>query len=211
MTSTEPIRVLIVDDHAMVRVGLRLFIMSMQGIDLVGEASSGAEALAMCQELEPDVVLMDLVMPEMDGITTIGRLHAQQPKIRVLALSSFQEGERVRDALQAGAIGYLLKDIPAEELAQAIRDAHAGRRSLAPEAARALIDATIEPRPDYGLSARQLEVLALLIEGKSNAEIAQSLIISPATARFHVSTILDKMGAANRAEAAALAVRHNLV
>ncbi len=211
MTSTGPIRVLIVDDHAMVRVGLRLFIMSMQGIDLVGEASSGAEALAMCQELEPDVVLMDLVMPEMDGITTIGRLHAQQPKTRVLALSSFQEGERVRDALQAGAIGYLLKDIPAEELAQAIRDAHAGRRSLAPEAARALIDATIEPRPDYGLSARQLEVLALLIEGKSNAEIAQSLIISPATARFHVSTILDKMGAANRAEAAALAVRHNLV
>ncbi len=211
MSSTGPIRVLIVDDHAMVRVGLRLFIMSMEGIDLLGEATNGSEALTLCEELAPDVVLMDLVMPDMDGISAIRQLRAQNPEIRVLALSSFQEGERIRDALHAGAIGYLLKDIPADELAHAIRDAHAGRRSLAPEAARALVDATIDAQPEYGLSARQLEVLALLVEGKSNAEIAQALTITLATARFHVSTILSKMDAANRAEAAALAVKHNLV
>jgi two-component system, NarL family, response regulator LiaR len=209
--SSEPIRVLIVDDHAMVRVGLRLFMLSMEGIDLVGEATDGAEALGMCDELLPDVVLMDLVMPEMDGISAIRALNSRHPEIRVLALSSFQDGERVRDALQAGAIGYLLKDIPPDELAAAIRNAHRGRRSLAPEAAQALVDAALDERPEYGLSTRQLEVLALMVEGKSNAEIAQALTISLATARFHVSTILSKMGAANRAEAAALAVKYSLV
>ena len=211
MTADEPIRVLIADDHAIVRSGLRLFLLSVEDISLVGEASNGQEALTLCSELQPDVILMDIVMPEMGGIEAIRAVHASYPNTQILALSSFQEGEQVREALQAGAIGYLLKDIAPDELAAAIRSARAGRRSLAPEAAEALIDAATEPAPDYDLTDRQIEVLRLLAKGHSNAEIARDLTISLATARFHVSQILSKMDAANRAEAAALAVKHHLI
>ncbi len=211
MGDSQRIRVLIADDHAMVRSGLRLFLLAMPDVDLVGEASNGREAVALCADLAPDVVLMDLVMPEMDGIDAIRLLREQQPDIRVLALSSFQEGDRVREAVRAGAIGYLLKDVTVDELGAAIRAASRGRRSLSPEVADALVSSSREPAPEYDLTQRQLEVLRLLVGGLSNAEIARELHITLATARFHVSTILSRMGAANRAEAAALAVKHNLV
>ncbi|MFO7695665.1 MAG: response regulator transcription factor [Anaerolineae bacterium] len=211
MTPEAPIRVLIVDDHAIVRTGLRFFLLAMPDISLVGEASNGTEAVDLCGTLAPDVVLMDLLMPDLDGIGAIKLLRDRYPTVRVLALSSFQEGSRIREALQAGAIGYLLKDVTADELAAAIRAACRGRRTLSPELSGALVEATQSDSPDYGLTERQLEVLGLLVEGKSNAEIARELTITLATARFHVSTILSKMAAANRAEAAALAVKYGLV
>jgi NarL family two-component system response regulator LiaR len=173
---------------------------------------SGAEALRMCEDLEPDVILMDMMMPGMDGVTATRAILKQCPAARVIALTSFQEGGLVQDALQAGATGYLLKDVGMEDLAEAIRQVCDGRATLAPEAAKALAEAAVQPTdPGSGLTDRELQVLALIVEGKSNAEIADALAISLSTARFHVSTILSKLGATNRAEAAALAVKHSLV
>ena len=211
MTGERTIRVLIVDDHAMVRSGLRFFLLSMPDVTLIGEASNGREAVELCKRLKPDVALMDLVMPEMDGIEAIRALRQRQPNVRVLALSSFQEAMRVQEALRAGAIGYLLKDVTADELGAAIRGAFSGRRSLSPEVAGALAEATAGALADTELTDRQLEVLRLLVAGMSNAEIARELTIIVATARFHVSSILFRLGAANRAEAAALAVKRGLI
>jgi len=212
MADAQPIRVLVVDDHALVRSGLRLFLMGAADIALVGEAASGAEALRLCSQLQPDVVLMDMAMRQMDGVETTRRLLQQQPHLRVLALSSFGQGDLVQRALQVGAIGYLLKDVSGDELVRAIRATAAGQASLAPAVAGALVAAARQPQaPDYGLTGRQREVLALLAAGESNAAIARTLQLSLSTVRFHVSAILAKMGAANRAEAAALAVKHHLV
>lgn len=209
---TDTIRVLVVDDHAIVRSGLRLFILGFRDIELAGEAFSGESALAQCDKLLPDVVLMDIMMPGMGGVEATRRIRQAHPEMQVLALSSFERGDIVQEALQAGAIGYLLKDASGPDLAQAIRRAAQGQRSLAPAAAGALIEETTRPAPvDYQLTERQVEVLALMVAGKSNAEIARDLFVTLATARFHVSTILSKMNAANRAEAAALAVKHDLV
>jgi len=211
MTETHPIRVMIVDDHAVVRSGLRFFLLSTDDIELVAEASSGQEALQLCSQAHPDVVLMDMVMPGMDGAQATRMIRQDHPQTQVIALTSFQEGDLVQNALQAGAIGYLLKDVPIDELAQAIRAAHAGRSTLAPAAAQALVKAATQPTPqDYNLTERQKEVLALIVEGLSNIEIGEQLVISPATVRYHVSTILSKLNAANRAEAAALAVKYHL-
>lgn len=212
MTEPSRIRVMIVDDHEVVRTGLRFSLLALDDVELVGEAGNGEEALRVCDEVQPDVVLMDLAMPQMDGIAATHAILERHSRVQVIALTSFQKGEMVQDALRAGAISYLLKDVELDELAEAIRLAHAGRSTLSPEAAKALVEATKKP-PDLGhdLSERELEVLALLVEGLSNAEIAEQLIISHHTARFHVSTILSKLGAANRAEAAALAVKHRLV
>jgi NarL family two-component system response regulator LiaR len=211
MTTDKPIRVMIVDDHTVVRGGLRFFLMAFDDIELVAEAASGEEALRLCGEIQPDVVLMDMVMPGMDGAETTRLLRERHPQIQVLALTSFENGDLVQSALQAGAIGYLLKDVPIDDLAQAIRSAQVGRSTLAPEAAQALVKATMRPTaPGDALTDRQKEVLALVVDGLSNAEIASRLVISIATVRYHVSTILSKLGAANRAEAAALAVKHNL-
>jgi NarL family two-component system response regulator LiaR len=212
MPKTDPIRVMIVDDHAVVRGGLRYFLLAFDDIELVAEASSGQEALRQCAEVQPDVVLMDMVMPGMDGADATRTVREQYPNTQVIALTSFKEGDLVQRALQAGAISYLLKDVAIDELAQAIRAAHAGRSTLAPEAAQALVQATKEGQEiAEELTDRQKQVLALIVEGLSNAEIAEQLFISPATARYHVSTILSKLGAANRAEAAALAIKHNLL
>jgi NarL family two-component system response regulator LiaR len=203
---------MVVDDHAVVRGGLRFFLLAFDDIALVAEAESGVQALELCATAQPDVVLMDIAMPGMDGVEATRVLRKRYPRIQVLALTSFESGELVQKVLQAGAIGYLLKDAPIDELAAAIRAAYAGRSTLAPAAAQALVKVTAsQAEHDFGLTPRQKEVLALVVDGLSNAEIAERLVITLATARYHVSTILGKLGASNRAEAAALAVRHGLV
>ncbi|HMQ32007.1 MAG TPA: response regulator transcription factor [Chloroflexaceae bacterium] len=207
------IRVLVVDDHAVVRSGLATFLLACDDMELVGEAAGGAEALALCARARPDVVLMDLVMPDMDGATATRELRAAHPHVQVIALTSYKEQELVQAALQAGAIAYLLKDISADALADAIRAAHAGRPTLAPEAARLLVEATQAPGGPAGpeLSEREREVLALMVRGLSNGAIAERLAISRSTVKFHVSGILGKLGAAGRTEAAAIAVQQGLV
>jgi NarL family two-component system response regulator LiaR len=212
MTDKDRIRVMVVDDHAVVRGGIEFSLLALDDIDLVGTAETGSAALRLCEQLQPDVVLMDMMMPEMNGVAATRAILERCPQARVIALTSFQEGSLVQEALQAGAISYLLKDVSMEELAQAIRSAYAGRATLAPEAAQALAEAATHPKhPGYDLTDREREVLDLIVDGKSNAEIADTLAVSLSTARFHVSTILSKLGATNRAEAAALAVKHHLV
>ncbi len=196
----------------MVRQGLGAFILAEPDLELLGEAANGREALRRCEESVPDVVLMDLMMPVMDGVATIQALHARWPEVRVIALTSFYEQELVQEAMRAGATSYLLKNVAGEELAAAIRAARAGRATLAPEATQALIQAaTQEPGLGFELTAREREVLALMVEGLSNQDIAERLTVSYATAKAHVGNILSKLGAANRAEAVALALRHKLV
>lgn len=212
MTETNPIRVMLVDDHAVVRSGLSAFLLAFDDLELVAEAGSGEEAVRLCERLRPDVVLMDLVMPGMDGAAATHAIRERCPQIQIIALTSFKEKELVQGALEAGAIGYLLKNVTADELADAIRKAHAGRPTLAPEAAQALIQATREPpSPGYDLTERERQVLALMVEGLSNPEIAERLVVSPSTVKFHVSNILSKLGIAGRTEAVALAVQHHLV
>jgi len=212
MTDSDRIRVLIVDDHAMLRRGLVTFLLSFDDLELVGEAADGAEALRLCDQVQPDVVLMDLVMPNMDGSTATRAIRGRYPQVQVIALTSFREEELVQAALEAGAIGYLLKNVPAEELAEAIRAAHAGRPTLAPEAAEALIHAaTHPPAPGHDLTPREREVLALMVEGLRNADIAERLTVSRSTVKFHVSRILSKLSVSSRTEAVALALQHNLV
>jgi NarL family two-component system response regulator LiaR len=212
MNERKPIRVLLVDDHGVVRKGLRAFLLAYDDLELVGEAANGEQAVHLCEKLQPDVVLMDLVMPEMDGTAATRAIRRDCPQTEVIALTSFKDRELVEDALQAGAIGYLLKDVSADELANAIRAAHAGRPTLAAEAARALIQATRDPAsPDYDLTNREREVLALMVEGRSNTEIARELVISVTTVKFHVSNILSKLGADSRTEAVAKALQHKLL
>jgi two-component system, NarL family, response regulator LiaR len=212
MSATPPIRVMIVDDHAMVRKGLISFLKNRPDLELVGEACDGREAIAGCQQLQPDVILMDLVMPELGGVAATRTIHQRWPHVRVIALTSFQEKELVQDALQAGAIGYLLKNVSGDELAQAIRQAHGGRPTLAPEAVQALIQPASEAEAlAADLTRRENEVLALLVKGMSNPEIAERLVISRATVKVHVSSILSKLGVGSRAEAIALAIQNKLV
>ncbi len=206
------IRVLVVDDHDMVRSGLATFLLATDDLELVGEASSGEEAVTRCGELLPDVILMDLVMPGMDGIAATKEIRAHYPQTAIIALTSFGEEKMIRSALQAGAIAYLLKNVTAEELAQAIRAACAGQSTLSPEAAQSLVHSASRPSaPLPMLTGREKEVLALMVEGLSNPQIADRLVVSRSTIKYHVSNVLSKLGATSRAEAIAIAVRGGLI
>lgn len=212
MSNIRSVRVLVVDDHHMVRKGLAAILKSNPDLHLVGEASNGEEALSVFDEVKPDVVLMDLLMPKLDGVAVTREILKRSPDTRVIALTSYQDKELVQSAFQAGATGYLLKNVTGEDLAQAIRNAYDGKTTLAPEATEVLIQATFEdPDPGEDLTPREREVLKLLADGLTNPEIAKSLSISRTTARAHVSHILGKLQVSNRSEAVALALRQKLV
>jgi DNA-binding NarL/FixJ family response regulator len=209
------IRVLLVDDHSVVRMGLKSFFDMLDDIEVVGEASDGSEGVAMARRLKPDVVLMDLLMPNMDGVTAIGRIKAEMPETEIVTMTSFIEEEKVTSALEAGASGYVLKDAEADEVATAIRAAYAGEVHLDPAVARLLAqrmrqkkdpaENLVEPLTD-----REKDVLRLLGQGKSNKEIGSELFITERTARTYVSNILGKLGLASRTQAALWAVEHKL-
>lgn len=216
MRELNPIRVMLVDDHAVVRSGLSAFLLAFDDLELVGEASNGVEAVRLCGEVQPDVILMDMVMPEMDGATATQQIRQNCPNVHVIALTSFKEDNLIHRALEAGAIGYLLKNVGADDLADAIRDAHTGRPTLAPEAAQALIETATATHSTgiligEDLTPREKEVLALMIKGLNNSKIAEHLVVSPSTVRFHVSNVLSKLNATSRTEAVAYALQHNLV
>ena len=212
MTNSKPIKVLLVDDHMVVRSGLSTVLAIYDDMQLAGEASDGEEALRLCERLQPDVILMDLVMPKMDGVAATKAIKERWPQIQVIALTSFKEKEYVEGALKAGASGYLLKNVSADELVNAIRKAAAGQPSLSPEAAQVLIQKVNEPPPPgQDMTDREKEILALMVQGLSNNEIADRLIVSQSTIKFHVSNILSKLGVSGRTEAVAIAVKFNLV
>jgi NarL family two-component system response regulator LiaR len=203
---------MIVDDHTMVRRGLATILKVFSDLQLAGEAESGETAIQLCPQIMPDVILMDMVLPLMDGATATRVIRQQFPQIQVIVLTSFKEGELIKNALEAGAIGYLLKDVSADELAQAIRAAYSGRVTLSPEAAQTLVEtANQPPPPGLDLTEREREVLALLVEGLNNTQIAGRLTVSPSTVKSHVSNILSKLGVASRTEAVTLALRNHIV
>jgi NarL family two-component system response regulator LiaR len=209
----DAIGVLVVDDHAVVREGLRTFLELQDGIDVVGEAADGEEAVRQAEALRPDVVLMDLVMPRLDGVGAMRELRRRLPSTRVIVLTSFAEDERLLPAIQAGAAGYLLKNVAPTELARAVRAAHAGEALLDPLVAARLVEAIAqppgEPAPDR-LTAREHEVLALIARGFSNKRIARELGIAEKTVKTHVGHVLAKLGVADRTQAAVHAVRMGL-
>lgn len=212
MSEQKPIRVMLVDDHQMVRNGLKTFLMVHADLELVGEAADGEQALLFLDRAQPDVVLMDLKMPRMDGIQATRAILARAPSVRVIALTSFKEQDTIQQALEAGAIGYLLKDISPNDLADAIRAAHRGQPALAPEATWALFrTATRGPALGDDLTDREGQVLALMAEGLSNDEIADRLVIGSSTVKSHVSSILSKLGASSRTEAVSVALKQGIV
>ena len=208
------IRVLIADDHAVVREGLRGLITSEPGMEVVGEAADGVEAVLKARTLQPDVILLDLMMPRMSGLEAIGEIKSENPEARILVITSFAEDNKVFPAIKTGALGYLLKDSSPQQLLQAIREVSRGESSLHPTIARKLIREISQPRDlppaEEPLTAREVEVLRLVAKGLSNQEIAQHLVVSERTVRNHVSNILHKLHLANRTQAALYALREGL-
>ncbi|GIK74168.1 MAG: DNA-binding response regulator [Chloroflexota bacterium] len=212
MSESSPIRVLIVDDHAVVRGGLSKFLQVHKDLELVGEAENGAEAVRLTRQLQPNVVLMDLKMPEMDGVAATREIRSKHPGVRVIVLTSFAEDNMVQGALQAGATGYLLKNVSGAELANAIRAAHAGRMTLSSEATEVLVHAAAHPIvPADDLTEREREVLTLMVDGLSNQEIADRLFLSLGTVKFHAGNIYSKLGVDSRVAAVTLAIQRRLV
>jgi len=211
MSDQTPIRILLVDDHDMVRRGIAVFLLTNDDLVLVGEAANGVEALEKCAELQPDVVLMDLMMPVMDGVAATLAIKKQYPHIQIIALTSFQEDELVQNALKAGAVGYLMKNVTAHELAAAIQAAKEGKMTLSPEAAQALVHAALKPHEADVLTEREREVLKLMVEGLNNAEIADRLVLSLSTIKYHIGNILMKLGVDNRVAAVSMAIQKKLV
>ncbi len=206
------IRIMLVDDHEVLRSGLKYIIDVIDDLEVVGEASNGVEAVQKCAELQPDVVLMDLLMPEMDGVEATRALLREHPQVRVIALTSFKEEEKIQSALEAGAVSYLTKDISIEELSEAVHKAYAGIPTLSPEATRALINARMRPpSPGSDLTKRELEVLEYMVTGLSNPEIADKLTVSRSTVKKHVSNVLMKLDVSSRTEAVALAIKEKIV
>jgi NarL family two-component system response regulator LiaR len=212
MHSSQTIHVMLVDDHNVVRSGLATFLRAYEDLELVGEAKNGLEALNLCHTKKPDVILMDLMMPEMDGIAATRAILAEYPQIKIIAMTSFEEEQLVQGVLAAGAISYLIKNVTSDELAKAIREAASGRSTLSPEAARVLVQAT---RPTtqlgYDLTEREREILNQVVQGRSNQQIAETLVISLATVKAHISNILSKLQVSSRAEASAFAIKHKIV
>ena len=211
---SEPIRILIADDHAIVREGLRSLIATEPGMELLGEASDGIQAVDKARALQPDVILLDMMMPRKDGLGAINDIIKENPNARILVLTSFAEDEKVFPAIKAGALGYLLKDSSPQELLQAIRNVYHGEASLHPTIARKLMrelnqPATLPPTTDP-LTEREVEVLRLVAQGLSNDEVAEKLVVSERTVRTHVSHILDKLHLANRTQMALYAVREGI-
>jgi NarL family two-component system response regulator LiaR len=208
------IRVLIADDHAVVRQGLRTFLELQEDMEVVADAADGEEAVRAADEHAPDVVLMDLVMPRLDGVEAIRRIVAGRPETRVIALTSFLDDDKVLPAVRAGAVGYLLKDVLPPELVRAIRTVHAGAALLHPAVAARVVEEVAAPAapppPDPGLTPREREVLALVARGLANKRIAQELGIAEKTVKIHVSRVLHKLGVADRTQAALYAVREGL-
>jgi two-component system, NarL family, response regulator LiaR len=211
MNTSPMIRVMLVDDHNVVRSGLATFLRAYEDLELVGEAKNGLEAIKLCQQKKPDVILMDLMMPEMGGIEATRAILAECPETKVIAMTSFEDEQLVQGVLAAGAISYLIKNVTSEELAKAIREAVSGRSTLSPEAARVLVQATRPTaQPAWDLTEREREVLNLVVQGNSNQQIAASLVISIATVKAHISSILAKLQLSSRAEAIAYAIKHKL-
>lgn len=212
MSETKIIKVMLVDDHPIVRDGLKALLLTNKDMEYVGEAGSGKETLIFCKRTVPDVILMDMAMPGMDGLETTRAVLDQHPEVEILILTSFPDENLVQRTLAAGAKGYLLKNVSSATLANAIRSAYAGQLSFSPEVTHALVEADSHPqRVGDNLSAREREVLAMVVQGLSNDEIASRLVISPFTVKNHVSACISKLGAANRTQAAAIAVEYRLV
>jgi NarL family two-component system response regulator LiaR len=206
------IRVVVVDDHALVRSGLEVVFGMFDDIELAAQAGDGEEAVRLCRELSPDVVLMDLVLPGLSGVEATRKILAACPDTKVVALTSFTDEDLIGETLRAGAIGYLMKNVSADQLAEAVRAAHAGRSTLAPEAADALVRSVSAPnQTGASLTAREREVLKLMADGMTNADIAERLVIGVATVKTHVSSIMAKLGVSTRTEATSLAIRRGLV
>ncbi len=212
MNNSHTIRVMLVDDHNVVRSGLATFLRAYDDFELVAEARNGLEATRLCREKRPDVILMDLLMPEMDGIAATRAILAEYPEVKIIAMTSFEDEKLVQGVLAAGAISYLIKNVTSEELSKAIRDAASGRSTLSPEAARVLIQATrpTTKQPLFDLTQREQEVLKLVVQGQSNQQIADALVISITTVKAHISNILSKLQVSSRAEAIAFAIKNKL-
>jgi len=206
------IRVMIVDDHLMVRDGLKVFLSVYDDLEVVADAQDGYQAIEMCEHTHPDVILMDILMPGLDGPTSTEQIRKEYPNIQVIALTSFVEHDLVERALQSGAISYLLKDAKAEKLAQAIREAYRGRGTIDSAAAKVLVETVVsKDTPVIDLTGREKDVIRLMVYGATNSDIAEKLNISIGTVRFHVSNILSKLGVSNRTEAVSLALRQGWV